>query len=121
MQEAMLQHMRTGETEPLDSVTTKRYAPPESTATTEQPPRPVGLVGFFLYLVFAAATIAAALEVFSLGGTLEADTIFLGGIVGAYTSGRYYRSRWLGCGVGLVATFLATGFAIHVRHAIGIF
>lgn len=74
-----------------------------------------------LYLGFAAWTIAAAVEVFPLGSTLGADATILGGIAGAYTSGRYYRSRWLGFGIGLVVTFLAIGFAIYLRHALGSF
>jgi len=79
----------------------------------------VSVVGFVLYLVFAAAFIASALEVFPLGSSREADTILLGGVAGAYTSGRYYRSRWLGFGIWLSVTFLAIGLAIYVRHATG--
>jgi len=115
----MLQHMRTDETERSESVTTKRYAPPAAAAAPERPPRRVSVVGFVLYLVFAAAFIASALEVFPLGSSREADTIFLGGAAGAYTWGRYYRSRWLGFGIGLPVTFLAIGLAIGVRHATG--
>ena len=57
----------------------------------------------------------------SLGGTHSSDTVALGGIVGAYTWGRYSRSRWAGFGVGLVVTFLTIGLAIYLRHAIGRF
>ena len=115
----MLQPMRTDETHRPKSVTAERYAPPEAAAVPNQPPRPVGFVGLALYLVFAGWTIAAAIELFPLGSTLGADATILGGIAGAYTSGRYYRSRWLGFGVGLVVTFLAIGFAIYLRHALG--
>jgi hypothetical protein len=69
----------------------------------------------------AAWTIAAAIEFFPLGSTRGADATMLGGIAEAYTAGRYYRSRWLGFGIGLVVTFLAVGFAIYLRHALGIF
>jgi len=80
----------------------------------------MGFFGLALYLGFAAWTIAAAIEVFPLGSTRGADATLLGGVAGAYTAGRYHRSRWLGFGVGLVVTFLAVGFAIYLRHAFGI-
>ena len=111
--------MRTDTDERLQSVTTKRYAPPEVAAALERPPRPVSLAGLVLYFVFSAMTIASAVEAFWLASKLSEYTIMLGGIVGAYTSGRYHRSRWLGFGLGLLVTFLAIGFAIYLRHAIG--
>ena len=116
----MLQHMRTDTDERLQSVTTKRYAPPKAAAALERPPRPVSLAGLVLYFVFAAMTIASAVEAVWLASKLSEYTIMLGGVVGAYASGRYYRSRWLGFGIGLVVTFLAIGFAIYLRHALGI-
>ena len=80
----------------------------------------MSLAGLVLYFVFAAMTIASAVEAVWLASKLSEYTIMLGGVVGAYTSGRYYRSRWLGFGIGLVVTFLAIGFAIYLRHALGI-
>ncbi len=112
--------MHTDDTKRADSVTTRRYAPPGAAATAEQSPRPVGVVGVVLYIALAALTVASAFEVFPLGSPREADTIFLGGVAGAYTWGRHHCSRWLGFGIGLVLTFLAIGFAIYLRHATGL-
>jgi hypothetical protein len=97
----------------------RRYAPPEAKAASGLHPKPVGIIGFALYLAFAVTLAAAAFEFFPLGGTHSSDTVALGGIVGAYTWGRYSRSRWAGFGVGLVVTFLTIGLAIYLRHAIG--
>jgi hypothetical protein len=97
----------------------RRYAPPEAIVVPGLHPKPVGIIGFALYLAFAIALIAAAFELFPLGGTLSSDTIALGGIVGAYTWGRYSRNRWAGFGIGLLVTFLTIGLAIYLRHAIG--
>ena len=115
----MLQHMRTDKDDRLDSVTKKRCAPPEAAAASEQPPRSVGLLGLVLYCAFAASTIASAVEAVWLASKLAELTIIFGGIAGAYTSIRYHRSGWLGFGLGLLVTFLAIGFAIYLRRAIG--
>ena len=115
---AMLQHMRTDKDDRLQSVTTKRYASPKAAVTRERPPRAVSLGGHVLYFVFAVMTIASAVEASWLASKLSECTIMLGGIAGAYTSGRYQRSRWLGFGIGLVVTFLVIGFAIAVRQSI---
>ena len=114
----MLQHMRTDKDDRLQSVTTKRYAPPKAALPPERPPRTVSLGGHVLYFVFAVMTIASAVEASWLASKLSEYTIMLGGIAGAYTSGRYQRSRWLGFGIGLVVTFLVIGLAITVRQSI---
>ena len=104
----------------MSTDTDERCAPPKAAAALEQPSRPMTLAGLVLYFVFAAMTVASAVEAVWLASRLSEYTIMLGGVVGAYTSGRYYRRRWLGFGLGLVVTFLAIGFAIALRQALGI-
>ena len=110
---------RPDDAERTASAVQRRYAPPEAIEAQELSPKPLGFIGFALYLAFAGALIAAAFELFPLGGTLSSDTIALGGIVGAYTWGRYSRSRWAGFGIGLLVSFLAIGLAITARHTLG--
>ena len=110
--------MSTKETEHPESTTQRRYAPPEAAAGLEIYPKPVSFIGFVLYLAFAVAFVAAAFEIFPLGGPASSRTIMFGGVVGAYTWGRYGRSRWAGAGIGLLGAFLVVGLAIYVRHAV---
>ncbi len=112
------QNMSIEETEHPESTMQRRYAPPEAVAGLEAYPKPVGFIGFVLYIAFAVAFAAAALELFPLGGPASSRTIMFGGVVGAYTWGRYGRSRWAGAGIGLLGSFLVVGLAIYVRHAV---
>jgi hypothetical protein len=110
--------MSAEKTELPESTVQRRYAPPEAVAGLEVYPKPVSFIGFVLYLAFAVAFVAAAFELFPLGGPASSRTIMFGGVVGAYTWGRYGRSRWVGFGIGLLVSFLVIGLAIYLRHAI---
>ena len=110
--------MSTEETEHPETTMQRRYAPPEAVAGLEACPKPVGFIGFVLYIAFAVAFAASAFELFPLGGPASSRTIMFGGVVGAYTWGRYGRSRWAGAGIGLLGSFLVVGLAIYVRHAV---
>ena len=112
------QNMSTEETEHPENTMQRRYAPPEAVAGLETYPKPVGFIGFVLYIAFAVAFAAAAFELFPLGGPASSRTIMFGGVVGAYTWGRYGRSRWAGAGIGLLGSFIVVGLAIFVRHAV---
>jgi len=112
------QGIRPNDAERPEVVMARRYAPPDATSAREVHPKPVSFAGFVLYLAFVVAFVASAFEVFPLGSEHEADTLILGGIAGAYTLGRYSRSRWAGFGIGLLVAFLAIGLAIYVRHAV---
>ena len=111
--------VRVDEVESADEVIARRYAPPQSTSAVDAHRKPMSYLGIALYIACASSLIAAALEIFPLGSQPSTWAIILGGVAGAYTFGRYSRSRWAGFGIGLVASFLAVGFAVYARHGFG--